>query len=210
MQKYFVKTPWWLKQLYSSRIWSIDTNEKKIYLTFDDGPHPTITPFVLGELKKYGAKATFFCIGKNVVSYPGVYQQILDEGHRTGNHTQNHLNGWQTVNDIYFSDIEEATLYINSDLFRPPYGRIRSSQAKYIRRAMDKETAKIVMWDVLSGDFDKSTTPEQCLKNVVEKTNDGSVVVFHDSEKAWEKLSYTLPRILEHFNHKGFTFSAIP
>ncbi|HQV87136.1 MAG TPA: polysaccharide deacetylase family protein [Chitinophagaceae bacterium] len=209
MQKYFVKTPWWLKQLYSSRIWSIDTNEKKIYLTFDDGPHPTITPFVLGELKKYGAKATFFCIGKNVVSYPGVYQQILDEGHRTGNHTQNHLNGWQTVNDIYFSDIEEATLYINSDLFRPPYGRIRSSQAKYIRRAMDKETAKIVMWDVLSGDFDKSTTPEQCLKNVVEKTNDGSVIVFHDSVKAWEKLSYTLPRILEHFSRKGFTFSAI-
>ncbi|MBL0305892.1 MAG: polysaccharide deacetylase family protein [Chitinophagaceae bacterium] len=209
MQKYFVKTPWWLKQLYSSRIWSIDTNEKKIYLTFDDGPHPTITPFVLGELKKYGAKATFFCIGKNVVSYPGVYQQILDEGHRTGNHTQNHLNGWQTVNDIYFSDIEEATLHINSDLFRPPYGRIRSSQAKYIRRAMDKETAKIVMWDVLSGDFDKSTTPEQCLKNVVEKTNDGSVIVFHDSVKAWEKLSYTLPRILEHFSRKGFTFSAI-
>lgn len=209
MQKYFVKTPWWLKKLYSSRIWSIDTNEKKIYLTFDDGPHPTITPFVLGELKKYGAKATFFCIGKNVVSYPGVYQQILDEGHRTGNHTQNHLNGWQTVNDIYFSDIEEATLYINSDLFRPPYGRIRSSQAKYIRRVMDKETAKIVMWDVLSGDFDKSTTPEQCLKNVVEKTNDGSVIVFHDSVKAWEKLSYTLPRILEHFSRKGFTFSAI-
>ncbi len=209
MQKYFVKTPWWLKQLYSSRIWSIDTNEKKIYLTFDDGPHPTITPFVLGELKKYGAKATFFCIGKNVVRYPDVYQQILDEGHRTGNHTQNHLNGWQTVNDIYFSDIEEATLYINSDLFRPPYGRIRSSQAKYIRRAMDKETAKIVMWDVLSGDFDKSTTPEQCLKNVVEKTNDGSVIVFHDSVKAWEKLSYTLPRILEHFSRKGFTFSAI-
>ena len=209
MQKYFVKTPWWLKKLYSSRIWSIDTNEKKIYLTFDDGPHPTITPFVLGELKKYGAKATFFCIGKNVVSYPGVYQQILDEGHRTGNHTQNHLNGWQTVNDIYFSDIEEATLYINSDLFRPPYGRIRSSQAKYIRRAMDKESAKIVMWDVLSGDFDKSTTTEQCLKNVVEKTNDGSVIVFHDSVKAWEKLSYTLPRILEHFSRKGFTFSAI-
>ncbi|MBK8140943.1 MAG: polysaccharide deacetylase family protein [Chitinophagaceae bacterium] len=209
MQKYFVKTPWWLKQLYSSRIWSIDTNEKKIYLTFDDGPHPTITPFVLGELKKYGAKATFFCIGKNVVRYPDVYQQILDEGHRTGNQTQNHLNGWQTVNDIYFSDIEEATLYINSDLFRPPYGRIRSSQAKYIRRAMDKETAKIVMWDVLSGDFDKSTTPEQCLKNVVEKTNDGSVIVFHDSVKAWEKLSYTLPRILEHFSRKGFTFSVI-
>ncbi|MBK9383188.1 MAG: polysaccharide deacetylase family protein [Chitinophagaceae bacterium] len=209
MQKYFVKTPWWLKKLYSSRIWSINTNEKKIYLTFDDGPHPTITPFVLGELKKYGAKATFFCIGKNVVSYPGVYQQILDEGHRTGNHTQNHLNGWQTVNDIYFSDIEEATLHINSDLFRPPYGRIRSSQAKYIRRAMDKETAKIVMWDVLSGDFDKSTTPEQCMRNVVGKTNDGSVVVFHDSEKAWEKLSYTLPRILEHFSRKGFNFSVI-
>lgn len=210
MQKYFVKTPWWLKQLYSSRIWSIDTNEKKIYLTFDDGPHPTITPFVLGELKKYGAKGTFFCIGKNVVRYPDVYQQILDEGHRTGNHTQNHLNGWQTVNDIYFSDIKEATLHINSNLFRPPYGRIRSSQAKYIRRAMDKETAKIVMWDVLSGDFDKSTIPEQCLRNVVAKTNDGSVVVLHDSEKAWEKLSYTLPRILEHFSHKGFTFSAIP
>ena len=209
MQKYFIKTPWWLKQLYSSRIWSIDTNEKKIYLTFDDGPHPMVTPFVLGELKKYSAKATFFCIGKNVVRYPDVYKQILEEGHRTGNHTQNHLNGWQTVNDIYFSDIEEATLYINSDLFRPPYGRIRSSQARYIKRAMDKETAKIVMWDVLSGDFDNSTTAEQCLRNVVEKTYDGSVVVFHDSEKAWEKMSYTLPRILEHFSQKGFTFSAI-
>src|SRR5690606_25629397 len=124
MRNYFVKTPWWLKRLYPDRIWDIDTKEKTIYLSFDDGPHPKATIFVLNELKKYNAKATFFCIGKNVIAYPGIYQQILNEGHHTGNHTQNHLNGWQTANDIYLSDVEEASQYINSDLFRPPYGRI--------------------------------------------------------------------------------------
>lgn len=209
MRNYFVKTPWWLKRLYPDRIWDIDTKEKTIYLSFDDGPHPKATIFVLNELKKYNAKATFFCIGKNVIAYPGIYQQILNEGHHTGNHTQNHLNGWQTANDIYLSDVEEASQYINSDLFRPPYGRIRSLQAKNIKRAMNNEQAKIVMWDVLSGDFDESTTPERCLRNVIEKTNAGSVVVFHDSEKAWEKLSYALPRILEHFGQLGFSFSSI-
>lgn len=209
MRNYFVKTPWWLKRLYPDRIWDIDTKGKTIYLSFDDGPHPKATIFILNELKKYNAKATFFCIGKNVIAYPGIYQQILNAGHHTGNHTQNHLNGWQTANDIYLSDVEEASQYINSNLFRPPYGRIRSLQAKNIKRAMNNEQAKIVMWDVLSGDFDESTTPERCVRNVIEKTNAGSVVVFHDSEKAWEKLSYTLPRILEHFGQSGFTFSAI-
>ena len=134
--KYFVKTPWWLKKIYSSYTWSIPTKEKIIYLTFDDGPHPEITPFVLKELKNYNALATFFCIGKNVLAYPGIYKQILDEGHSVGNHTQNHLNGWKTSNDAYMKDIAEAANYIDSNLFRPPYGKITSFQAKHLHAAM--------------------------------------------------------------------------
>src|SRR5439155_11548253 len=134
--KYFVKTPWWLKKIYSSYIWSISTKEKNLYLTFDDGPHPEITPFVLKELKKHGALATFFCIGKNVLAYPDVYKQILDEGHGVGNHTQNHLNGWKTENDVYLKDIAEAANYIDSNLFRPPYGKISLFHARNLSKEM--------------------------------------------------------------------------
>ena len=203
MQKYFIKTPWWLKKLYPKRIWDFGIREKIIYLTFDDGPHPEITPFILDELKKHNAVATFFCIGKNVQANPEIYQRILMEGHCTGNHTYHHLNGWNTKDDIYIKDTEQAAALIQSDLFRPPYGRLTSSQAKKLKHY------RIVMWDVLSGDFDNSVSKEKCLKNVLEKAVPGSIIVFHDSEKAREKVMYALPRVLNFFGGSGYKFLAI-
>ena len=206
---YFVKTPWWLKRIYDSYTWSIPSNEKILYLTFDDGPHPEATPFVLSQLKQFTALATFFCIGKNVVSYPDIYKQILNEGHVTGNHTYNHLNGWKTSNDSYLKDISLASKEINSNLFRPPYGRITSFQAKNLKAAMGGKEVKVIMWDVLSADFDIDCTREQCLANVVLPTVPGSIIVFHDSEKAFPKLQYSLPRMLKYFAEKGYSFKSL-
>jgi len=209
MKKYFVKTPWWLKKIYPGYVWSIDTKEKVIYLTFDDGPHPSITPFVLDELKKYDARASFFCIGKNVAAWPAIYQRILAEGHAAGNHTQTHRNGWQTKNDIYLADIAEAAGYINSALFRPPYGRISVSQARKVPGAIKNEAAKIIMWDVLSGDFDESLSPQECFENVTRRAGNGSIIVFHDSEKAFPRLQHCLPRVLAFFAQKGMRFEKL-
>ena len=206
---YFVKTPGWLKRIYDSYIWSIPVNDKILYLTFDDGPHPEATPFVLKELKKHNALATFFCIGKNVVSYPDIYKQIINEGHSVGNHTYNHLNGWKTGNDDYLKDIALASHEIDSDLFRPPYGRITSFQAKNLKSAMNGKEPKVIMWDVLSGDFDIDCTPQQCLANVLFASVSGSIIIFHDSEKAFPKLAYTLPRILNYFSEKGYLFKSL-
>ena len=206
---YFVKTPWWLKKFYSKRLWNSNTKKRIIYLTFDDGPHPDATIFVLDELKKYNAKATFFCIGKNVATYPDIYRYILDEGHSVGNHTYQHLNGWETKNNVYLNDVAEAAKYIDSPLFRPPYGRINSFQAKYIGKALRNEKAKIVMWSVLSGDFDPMISKERCLENVVLNSKAGSIVVFHDSEKAFTHLQYTIPKVLQFFSKKGYLFESL-
>ncbi len=203
--KYFIKTPWWLKKVYPRRVWHINTKEKAIYLTFDDGPHPVATTFVLDELKKYNAKASFFCIGKNVAEHENIYKRILDEGHSTGNHTHQHLNGWTTSDKDYLADIEAALPFIDSDLFRPPYGRLRRSQAQQIPKTMNR-SAKIIMWDVLSGDFDPSISKEKCLGNVSRYTVPGSIVVFHDSEKAFSNLAYALPRVLQIFSEMGYVF----
>lgn len=209
-QKYYlVKTPLLLKKMYPSYLWSIDTKEKILYLTFDDGPHPEATPFVLKQLKKYNALATFFCIGKNVVAHPGIYKQLRDEGHATGNHTFNHLNGWKTENEIYLKDIGEAAKVIDSSLFRPCYGRITNFQARNLRSVMKGKEPTIVMWDVLSGDFDTACTPQQCLSNAIFASVPGSIIVFHDSEKAFPRLEYTLPRTLQYFTEKGYLFKAI-
>ncbi len=207
--KYFVKTPWWIKRIFPFYTWSIPTKEKILYLTFDDGPHPEITPYVLKELKKYNALATFFCIGKNVLAWPDIYKQIVDEGHTVGNHTQNHLNGWKTPNDVYMRDIAEAANYIDSNLFRPPYGRITLFQAKNLRAALKGRKAKVIMWDVLSADFDEDITIEKSLQNVIFRSSPGSIIVFHDSEKAFQKLSYVLPKILYHFSERGFQFLSL-
>lgn len=206
---YFVKTPWWLKKIYSSYIWSVNTKKKILYLTFDDGPHPEATPFILNELKKYNALATFFCIGKNVIEQPAVFKRIVDEGHTIGNHTHHHLNGWKVDNKEYMKDIAEAAKYIDSNLFRPPYGRITSFQARHLRSVMGGRNAKVIMWDVLSADFDVSITPENCLENVVFNAKPGSIVVFHDSRKAFEKIQYVLPKILDFFSGKGYFFDAL-
>jgi peptidoglycan/xylan/chitin deacetylase (PgdA/CDA1 family) len=202
---YLVKTPWWLKKIYPSLTWSIPTREKELYLTFDDGPNPLATPFVLDALKQFNAIATFFCIGKNVLQHPGLYERILLEGHRTGNHTHNHLNGWKTEDDIYYDNIMQAKKVITSNLFRPPYGRIKTSQVAQIDPSF-----KIVMWDVLSGDFDVKLSPEKSLRYVKAKTTAGSIIVFHDSEKAFKRLSYALPKVLEFFSEQGYKFRSIP
>lgn len=204
MKKYFIKTPWWLKKIYPSYLWSIDTKEKNIYLTFDDGPHAIATPFVLDQLKHYNAKATFFCIGKNVLAEPHIYKRILDEGHAVGNHTHRHLNGWKAKNEMYLADVNEAGKYIDSILFRPPYGRITSFQAKNINAALKKNNVKIIMWDVISGDFDESLTGEQCLQNVILNATSGSIVVMHDSQKAFARLKYFLPLALSFFSENGY------
>ncbi|NII23842.1 polysaccharide deacetylase family protein [Pseudoflavitalea sp. X16] len=210
---YFVKTPWLLKKLYSRCTWHIPSREKTIYLTFDDGPHPTVTPYVLDVLQQYKAKATFFCIGKNVVEHPAIYRRILDEGHRTGNHTHNHLNGWKVKNDQYINNIIEAAKHIDSNLFRPPYGRITQFQVKILSGIAaykgSGRNLQIIMWDVLSGDFDQSLSAETCTVNVINKTRPGSIVVFHDSEKAFPRMKDALPRMLKYFSGKGFRFEVI-
>ena len=205
MKFYTIKTPSIIQKIFSNYTWRFSSVPKDIYLTFDDGPTPEITEFVLAELQKYNAKATFFCIGKNVKCHHGIYEQILENGHSVGNHTFNHLNGFKTKNSVYLENVQHAAAHIHSNLFRPPYGKIKSSQG----RALQKEGYKIVMWDVLSGDFDKAINPEKCLKNVLGHTNNGSIIVMHDSQKAREKIFYALPRVLAHFSEKGYNFKAI-
>lgn len=204
---YFKKTPGFVKKLYKDRVWSVSTSEKILYLTFDDGPHPEATPFVLDELKKNNARATFFCVGKNVKENFSVYERIISEGHTVGNHTYNHLNGWKTDDKIYLEDIAKAAKIIDSELFRPPYGRITKFQIKAIRG--DKLHLKTFMWDVLSGDFDPSVNGENCYLNVVNNARPGSIVVFHDSLKSYTTLQYALPKIMKYYSEKGYRFLAL-
>ncbi|MEO8711223.1 MAG: polysaccharide deacetylase family protein [Parafilimonas sp.] len=203
---YTVRIPSWFSKLNSSMVWSIATKQKELYLTFDDGPHETATTFVLDQLKKFNAKATFFCIGKNVKKYPQIYQRILDEGHVTGNHTFNHLNGWKTKNSLYIRDVAEASDYIDSNLFRPPYGKVSQFVSKILR---NKFQYKIIMWNVLSADFDENISPEKCMQNVLLYSKPGSIIVFHDSTKSWDRMSFALPLILKHFAALGFSFKAL-
>ena len=204
---YFVKTPGWMKKLFKGRVWEITTAEKNIYLSFDDGPHPGVTGFVLDELKKYNAKATFFCIGKNVVAYPEVYKRIIEEGHAVGNHTYNHLNGWKTNDGLYLDNIALAKNYIDSNLYRPPYGRITSFQQRQLKG--DKFKMTTIMWSILSGDFDISLSPEECLQNVVLNAKQGDIVVFHDSEKSKASVVHVLPKVLDYFTGEGYRFEKI-
>jgi peptidoglycan/xylan/chitin deacetylase (PgdA/CDA1 family) len=204
---YLVKSPWILKKYFSECTWNIKTNEKILYLTFDDGPHPEVTPFVLEQLKNYNAKATFFCVGKNVKAYFEIYKQIIGDRHQPANHTFNHLNGWKTKDKIYLDDIEKAAQIIDTNLFRPPYGRITKFQIKVLQQK--KVSLKTVMWDVLSGDFDTSIKPESCYLNVVNNAEPGSIIVFHDSLKAFPNLQYTLPTVLKYYSEKGFQFKSL-
>jgi peptidoglycan/xylan/chitin deacetylase (PgdA/CDA1 family) len=204
MHRYFIKTPWLARALFPSFLWRVNTKEKEVYLTFDDGPHEEVTPWVLQQLKQYNAKATFFCIGKNVVAHPHIYEQIIEEGHGVGNHTYNHLNGWKVSLNEYVEDIQNASGVIQSKLFRPPYGKIRLSQSRHIDAALQQTKARIVMWDVLSADFDQTISRDECLQNVLQHFTKGSVIVFHDSAKAFAHLKYTLPLVLEHLHKEGY------
>jgi peptidoglycan/xylan/chitin deacetylase (PgdA/CDA1 family) len=205
---YFIQTPFWLRLIYKSCIWRKSNQERVLYLSFDDGPHPEATPFVLEQLSNFVAKASFFCIGKNVQLYPKIYDAILAAGHVVGNHTQNHMNGWKNTTENYITDIQEATKVMDSNLFRPPYGRISFSQIKALR--LDPALPQqIMMWDVLSGDFDTTITGEQCANNVIQYAGPGSIVVFHDSAKAMDRLRIALPKVLAHFSKLGYQFKAL-
>ena len=204
---YFVKTPWWLKKLNPGCIWNIRTEERIIYLSFDDGPNELATPFVLDQLAAYRAKATFFCLGKNVAAEPELYKQIIQQGHRVGNHTYDHQNGWKTSDATYFENIRRAAKYIDSDLFRPPYGRMTAFQRKQLRSAA--WGYRIVMWNVLSGDFDQKISGDQAALNVLSSAGPGSIVIFHDSVKAFPRLELALPKVLTYFSTRGYRFEAI-
>lgn len=205
---YLVKTPWLLKKFYPQNlIWNKSRDKKIIYLTFDDGPIPIVTPFVLEILKKFNAKATFFCIGDNINKHQDIFFQLKADGHAIGNHTYNHLNGWKSDNKKYLDNILKCQELTQTDLFRPPYGRIKKSQIKNLESKIKNQ--KIIMWDVLSGDFDTQLSPEKCLKNVLKHTKNGSIVVFHDSLKAFDRLKYTLPKALAHWQAQGYEFHSI-
>ena len=200
---YFVRTPGIIQSLFAGLIWKI-ANSKKVYLTFDDGPIPEATPWVLDVLKEKGIKATFFCVGDNVLKYPEIYKRILDEGHSVGNHTFNHLNAWKTDKIEYSNNVEKAADLIQSSLFRPPYGKLSPGVVKRLKERYD-----IIMWDVLSGDFDTSLAPEDCLKNVKANAKEGSIIVFHDSIKAIDTLKFVLPRVISFFEEKGIQMDKI-
>jgi peptidoglycan/xylan/chitin deacetylase (PgdA/CDA1 family) len=200
---YFVKTPWYVKTVYPSLTWDIK-KENTLYLTFDDGPAPGITDEILRILEHYQAKATFFVIGENVLAHRQLYDTILDKGHTTGNHTMHHVNGWKTDNERYFSDVEACDTIIHENKFRPPYGRITYNQIQRL-----KQDYTIYMWDVLSGDFDTSLHADICADQVIEHATSGSIVVFHDSEKAKERVLPALPKVLAHFAKKGFRFESL-
>ena len=205
---YFVRIPRWVQKLYSRQIWEMSRTEPTLYLSFDDGPHPEHTLFVLDQLAKYEAKATFFCIGENVKLYPEIYRRLLDEGHSVGNHTMHHMNGKKATDKKYIQDIAEASEYINSDLFRPPYGMITPFRVKLLTEKL--RPYRIIMWTVLSGDFDAGISVKRCLENVLLKARNGSIVVFHDSEKSAEKMRSVLPTVLKNFKERGFKFEGIP
>ncbi|PCJ24707.1 MAG: polysaccharide deacetylase family protein [Flavobacteriales bacterium] len=202
---FLAKSPSIIKKYYPRLIWDIPNDENKIYLTFDDGPIPEITEWVLGVLKQYNIKATFFCLGCNAVKHSDIYSKIIIDGHTIGNHSYHHLSGWDSDNEEYFNNVKKSNKLLNATLFRPPYGRIKKSQIIELI-----EDYKIIMWDVLSGDFDPKTTPEKCLSNVIKNTKSGSVIVFHDSIKASENLKYALPKSIDYLLKQDFVFDVIP
>lgn len=199
-----VRPPYLFRRLYPGATWRMNKKEKKIYLTFDDGPVPGVTPEALSVLRMFGVKATFFCVGNNVEKHPGIYKQLLDEGHSVGNHTFNHVDGWNTSTKEYLQEVVQCSRMVTSKLFRPPYGRMRPPQRKAIHRKY-----QIVLWDVLTYDFDKTVSAEYCLELALGNSREGSIVVFHDSEKAKERMLYALPRYIEEMKARGFEFGVL-
>ena len=214
MNRFILKYPWILKKLYPNRLSRMAT-EKTLFLSFDDGPIPEVTPWVLAQLEKYAAKATFFCIGDNIGKHPEVFKKIKDNGHAIGNHTFNHLNGWKTSTSEYLENFKKTEQIIESELqktlsskeklFRPPYGKIKNKQAAQITTL----NYKIVMWDVITGDYNKGYDAQKCLENTLNLIRPGSIIVFHDSLKAEKNLKYILPKILEQYTQMGWQFKSL-
>ncbi|RMG20730.1 MAG: polysaccharide deacetylase family protein [Bacteroidetes bacterium] len=207
---YLNKIPGIVHRIYGAYLWRYNTQSPDLYLTFDDGPHPEITPWVLDQLKEFNARATFFVVGKNVQQYPEIVHRAIDEGHSIGNHSYSHLNGWDTDSSVYLKDflraqrsLVEYTGY-HTRLFRPPYGKVKRDAAKRIMR-----THKMVMMDVISGDFDLNNTGKDCQRIVIQHAKPGSIILLHDSDKAWDRLEYALPRLLRDLTAKGFQFLPI-
>ncbi|MEE1945658.1 polysaccharide deacetylase family protein [Pedobacter sp. KR3-3] len=225
---YLVKSPLLLKWYYPSLTWNKSRSEKTVYLTFDDGPIPNVTDFVLNTLKSYGIKATFFCIGDNIVKHPTIFERLKNEGHAIGNHTFNHLKGWKTDDETYIDNLLQCQQLTQTLLFRPPYGRIKKSQIGKIQALVGSSRfpvsssqfsthelpttnreLQIVMWDVLSGDFDIMLSPEKCYQNVIRNTKNGAIIVFHDSLKAFDRLQYALPKTIQYLSDKGYQFGTL-
>lgn len=201
---HFVRTPFFIRVWYAEGIWNKPRDDNKIYLTFDDGPIPDITPWILDILKEYKVKATFFCVGENIQKHPDIFLRIREEGHQIGNHTYNHLKGWNTEDSTYLDNVKKCQELTGTALFRPPYGKAKKSQLKILKKSFD-----IIMWDVLSGDYDTDISAEQCLKNVVKYTKNGSIIVFHDSLKAQKNVWYALPKAIEYLLKKGYVFDTL-
>lgn len=205
--RYPVYWPRFLQELLLPKAWCHQTTAQPVlYLTFDDGPIPEVTPWVLEQLALYEAKATFFCVGANVQKHPAIYKQIVAAGHQVGNHTQQHRDGWKTSTKVYLKEVEEANKWIDSALFRPPYGHLTPWQSYHLRQ----KGYQLVYWEVLAGDFDPFISWEKCLQNVLNNSQAGSIVVLHDSQKAWPHLREVLPRVLKHYHQKGYQFKALP
>ena len=206
-----VKTPLVAKKMFPNYIWDISTTAKELFLTFDDGPTPEITNWTLDMLKHYNAKATFFCIGANIEKHPDIFHKIIADGHSIGNHTQHHVKGWKTKTKTYITEVLDTETHIEalygkrSNLFRPPYGQIKPKQGKELIAL----NYKVIMWDVLSFDWQKEISEDDCLKNVISKSTKGSIIVFHDSIKASKNMMYALPKVLEYFSEEGYQFKAL-
>jgi len=201
----FYSAPFWLRAFYpKGLIWSASTGERKVFLTFDDGPVPEATPIVLEILKKYNVKATFFCVGENVQKYPEIYDSVRKAGHAIGNHTFHHVKAWETDYNTYLSEVAQCQELVNSKLFRPPHGQITRRLARHLRKEY-----RIIMWSALTGDYNKNLQSEKCLANAVNNTKPDSIIVFHDSIKALERMEYALPRYIEYCIAEGYSFATL-
>ncbi|GGH28017.1 polysaccharide deacetylase family protein [Sphingobacterium alkalisoli] len=201
---YFVNAPIFLRWYYPNVIWNKSRHDKKLYLTFDDGPVPEITPWILDVLDDFNIKASFFCVGENIEKHPEIFDRIIKNGHQVGNHTYNHLRGWDHNDDIYIENIMKCQRLTKSHLFRPPYARAKKSQLSLL-----SDQFELIYWDVLSGDFDLNLSPQNCLQNVLKHTKNGSIIVFHDNIKAIPRVQYALPKAIEHFLKRGFSFETL-
>lgn len=199
-----VQPPLWLRWLYPSFTWRISNASRDVYLTFDDGPTPEVTEWVLEQLYQYKAQATFFLIGKNISRHDRIFQKLKESNHALGNHTYNHLKGWKTENSVYHDNFVKCGEVLDTQLFRPPYGKIKRSQANRILK-----THKVIMWDVLTYDYDNRVSAQQCLNYLKQNVRPGSIIVFHDSVKAWPRLQEVLPQALEFLEEQGYEMKAL-